>query len=69
MGPSVVAGLATVDALVGMAGPWSSWLLGPASCRGYWLLVELISEELEAWPGGSLSGAVPLVRGAGLWLA
>ena len=55
MGPSVVAGLATVDALVGMAGPWSSWLLGPALCRGYWLLVELISEELAAWPGESLS--------------
>lgn len=32
MDPSVVAGLATVDALVGMAGPWSSWLQGPALC-------------------------------------
>ena len=34
MGPSVVAGLTTVGALVGRAGPWPTWLPGPAPCRG-----------------------------------
>lgn len=27
-----------MGSLVGMAGPWSGWLLGPALCEGCWLL-------------------------------
>ena len=30
--------LTIVGSLVGMAGPWSGWLLGPALCEGCWLL-------------------------------
>ena len=30
MGPSVAAGLTAMDALVGIAGPWPTWLLGPS---------------------------------------
>ena len=26
-----------VGGLVGLVGPWSGWLLGPALCRGLWL--------------------------------
>ena len=37
MGPSVVAGY--VGGLVGLVGPWSSWLPGPALCGGCWPLV------------------------------
>ena len=40
-------GLTVVGGLVGVAGPWSSWLSGCALCRGCWPLVG------GAWSQGS----------------